>query len=414
MSKPLLLAHCQEAHYRSGAVDILQPVDPNERSRRRRRLQRRRHRIRRAVAALVLVGLVAGFAYGARSLTGGKGTASPAAVTAPKKKAKAMPNLPKEVRGVHVTVALASLPGKLDDYIAMSKHGLNTIELDVKDENGEIGFISSSVPLSVAIGAAKPYYKPRQVARKVHAAGLYLIGRVVTFEDPVLSEKRPQLALHNPDGSVWHTNGGLGWTDEYDKRVWDYNIGIAKAAARAGFDEIQFDYVRFPSDGNIDAIVYPAKPKKNEPKAWTIARFAHYAAKQLHPLGVRVSVDVFGLAATRDLGIGQMPSRLAKYVDAVYPMVYPSHFNAGEYGLADPNYDPGMTVTDALTDFDRQLHGTKARLVPWLQDFSLGKTYTYADVMAQIDAARAFKTAGFLLWNPLGLYTNQALAPGAR
>jgi hypothetical protein len=412
VSKPLLLADCQEPHYRSGALDILHPVDPNERSRRRRRLQRRRHRIRRAVAALVLVGLVAGFAYGARSLTGGKETATPAAVKGPKKVGKTMPEMPKEIRGVHVTMALASLPGKIDEYIALSKHGLNTIELDIKDENGEVGFVPSSVPLATAVGAAKPYYKPRVVARKIHAAGLYLIGRIVTFEDPVLSEKRPALALHNPDGSVWHTNGGLGWTNEYDKRVWDYNIAIAKAAVRAGFDEIQFDYVRFPSDGNVDAIVYPVK--KKEPKAWTIARFAHYAVNQIHPLGARVSVDVFGLAATRDLGIGQRPSRLAKYVDAVYPMVYPSHFNAGEYGLADPNYDPGMTVTDALADFDTQLHGTKARLVPWLQDFSLGKEYTYEDVKAQIDAARAFKTSGFLLWNPLGLYTNQALAPGPR
>jgi hypothetical protein len=406
VSKALLLADCEEAHYRSGALDILQPVDPNERTRRRKRLQRRRHRIRRAVAALVLVGLVGGFAFGARSLTNGK-PVSPVAATK-LNAVEQLPKMPKEIRGVHVTVALASLPGKMDEYVALTKKGLNTIELDVKDENGEIGFVPSSVPLASAIGAARPYYKPREVAQKLHAAGIYLIGRVVVFEDPILSEKRPALALHNPNGSVWHTNGGLGWVNEYDKRVWDYNIGIAKAAAHAGFDEIQFDYLRFPSDGDVSAIVYPVK--KKEGKAWTMARFAHYAANQLHPLGVRVSIDVFGLAATRDLGIGQMPSRLAKYVDAVYPMVYPSHFNAGEYGLADPNFDPGMTVTDALVDFDRKLHGTKARLVPWLQDFSLGKTYTYADVQAQIDAARAFKTAGFLLWNPVGLYTYKALA----
>jgi hypothetical protein len=409
VSKALHLADCQEAHYRSGALDILQPVDPNERSRRRRRVARRRHRLRRAVAALVLVGLVAGFAYGARSLTERKAPV-PVALTKTAKSAPQMPKVPREVRGVHVTVALASLPGKLDEYVALSKQGLNTIELDVKDENGEIGFVPTSVPLATAIGAARPYYHPHAVAQKVHAAGLYLIGRVVTFEDPILAEKRPRLALHNPNGSIWHTNGGIGWVNEYDKRVWNYNIAIAKEAARAGFDEIQFDYVRFPSDGDVNSIVYPVK--KKEPKAWTIARFAHYAASQLHPLGVRVSVDVFGLAATRDLGIGQNPKRLAKYVDTVYPMVYPSHFNAGEYGLADPNFDPGMTVTDALTDFDRQLHGTKARIVPWLQDFSLGKTYTYADVMAQIEAARAFKTQGFLLWNPVGLYTGKALAQG--
>ena len=166
--------------------------------------------------------------------------------------------------------------------------------------------------------------------------------------------------------------------------------------------------MRFPSDGDVKSIVYPVR--KNEPKQWTMARFAHYAATQLHPLGVRVSVDVFGLSATRDLGIGQNPARLAKYVDTVYPMVYPSHFNPGEYGLADPNFDPGMTVTDALADFDRVLNGSKAGIVPWLQDFSLGKTYTYADVKAQIDAARAFQTRGFMLWNPVGLYTGKALA----
>jgi len=199
----------------------------------------------------------------------------------------------------------------------MAKQGLNTIELDVKDENGEIGFVPTSVPLATAIGAARPYYHPRAVAQKLHAAGIYLIGRVVTFEDPILAEKRPGLALHNPNGSVWHTNGGIGWVNEYDKRVWAYNIAIAKEAARAGFDEIQFDYVRFPSDGDVNSIVYPVK--KKEPKAWTIARFAHSAATQLHPLGVRVSVDVFGLSATRDLGIGQNPARLAKYVDTVYP-----------------------------------------------------------------------------------------------
>ena len=144
---------------------------------------------------------------------------------------------------------------------------------------------------------------------------------IVTFEDPRLSERRPQLALHNPDGSVWHTRGGLGWVNPYDQRVWNYSVSLGAAAARAGFDEIQFDYVRFPSDGDLSSIVYPVKTR--EPMGWTIARFAQYAAKRLHPLGVRVSLDLFGLAATRDLGIGQKPSRLARYVDAVYPMVYP-------------------------------------------------------------------------------------------
>ncbi len=394
-------------------MDILQPVDPNERFRRRRRQKGRRLRLRRAVAGLVLVSLVGGFAFGAHTLTGRSGRGATVAVVKPVAKknapvAKSFRNLPPEIRGVHVTMALASIPGKIDQYVALADEGLNTIELDVKDENGEIGFIPATVPLARAIGAAKSYYDPRAIADKAHKEGLYLIGRVVTFEDPVLSEKRPVLALHNRDGSIWHNNAGLGWTNEYDRRVWKYVVDIGAAAARAGFDEIQFDYVRFPSDGDVSKIRYPVKTK--EPKGWTIARFAHYATRRLHPLGVRVSLDVFGLAATRDLGIGQKPGRLARYVDAVYPMVYPSHFYSGEYGLDDPNAAPGDTVDQALADFQEQLRGKKALLVPWLQDFSLGRTYSLADVRAQIDAARGRGAAGFMLWNPLGLYTSGALS----
>ena len=253
------------------------------------------------------------------------------------------------------------------------------------------------------VGAAKPYYKPREAARLAHRKGVYLIGRVVIFEDPVLAAGRPELAIKNPDGSVWRNQAGLGWTNPYDKRVWDYNVSIAEVAARAGFDEIQFDYVRFPTDGDVDSIVYPGKTKT--PPGWVIAEFVHYATKRLKPLGVRVSTDLFGLAATRDLGIGQVPRRLAKYVDAVYPMVYPSHFGPGEYGLEEPNDAPGATVEWSLSDFRQELKKGKAELIPWLQDFSYGRTYKLADVKAQIEAARLMGARGYLLWNPLGIYT---------
>src|SRR5256885_2272674 len=138
-----------------------------------------------------------------------------------------------------------------------------------------------------------------------------LTGRDSTFQSPVLSEARPGLALHDPDGSVWHTRGGLGWLNPYDRRVWRYDVAIAAAAARAGFDEVQFDYVRFPSDGDVSSIRYPVREPASMAK--TITRFVRYASRRLHQLEVRVSVDVFGLAATRDLGIGQKPYRLARY-----------------------------------------------------------------------------------------------------
>jgi hypothetical protein len=309
------------------------------------------------------------------------------------------------MRGVHVTMALASIPGKIDEYAKMP--GLNTVQLDVKDENGEIGFYRLAPPLAKRVGAAMRYYDPVKVTRRLHSEGIYVVGRLVCFEDPHLSEGRPDMAIQTAGGGVWQNHAGLGWTNPYDKRVWDYNLRVAQAAARAGFDEIQFDYVRFPSDGDIEAAVFPGKRK--EAMAVTIARFVHYATKRLKPMGVRVSVDVFGLSATRNLGIGQSPRRLAKIVDAIYPMVYPSHYGPGEHGLSSPVSVPGRTVGRSLRDFRRQMKGGRAQLIPWLEDFSFSGTTTLEHVQEQIRAARRWKAGGFLLWNPSGIYTTGAL-----
>jgi hypothetical protein len=357
------------------------------------------------VAALLLA--AAAVAAGARGIDSRQSQGQDATTTPKKNKAqrKAMPELPAEIRGVHVTMALASLPGKVEEYSSMV--GVNTIELDIKDENGEVAFHRLAPPLARQVGAAMRYYDPKKVAAQLHKQGIYLIGRVVCFEDPILAEKRPELAIQTTTGEVWRNHAGLGWTNPYDKRVWDYNLEIAKAAVRAGFDEIQFDYVRFPSDGDIESAVFPGK--RREAMAVTIARFVHYATKRLHALGARVSVDVFGLSATRNLGIGQSPRRLAKIVDAIYPMVYPSHYGPGEYGLSNPVAVPGRTVGRSLRDFRRQMRGGKALLVPWLEDFSFSGTTTLSHVREQIRAARRWKAGGFLLWNPSGIYTTGAL-----
>jgi hypothetical protein len=317
---------------------------------------------------------------------------------------------PEEIRGIHVTGPLMTLTGKLDSYLAMKKDGLNTIELDLKDESGNVTFTKGAPVLAMKDGAARRYFDPSEVVGKVHKAGMYLIGRVVSFEDPITSRAHPELAIHTSDGSLWHTNGGLGWLNPYSKAAWKYDVDVGVAAAKAGFDEIQFDYVRFPSDGDLSLIRYPGK--HTQPMDDTVAAFLRYAAKRLHPLGVRISADVFGLSASHDLGIGQHPGQIGEVVDAVYPMTYPSHYTAGEYNLPDPNAAPGPTVSHSLTDFQTQLSGGKAVIVPWLQDFSLGLTYTPADVAAQVAAARAHHTGGFMLWNAAGVYTPQALHSG--
>jgi hypothetical protein len=377
----------------------------------RRQRRRRQVRIRRTVALAVVLALAAGITLGARAVSGGGGPAAskPEGDGTTKPAGPRGIPVPEEIRGVHVTMGLASLPGKLRQYLALP--GLNTIEVDVKDENGRVGFVPSSVPLARRTGAAGRFYKATRVARLVHARGVYLIGRIVTFEDPVLAEEHPELAIRTSDGSVWRTSAGLSWTNPYDRRVWRYNVDLAEAAAVAGFDEIQFDYVRFPSDGDLSAIRYPGPHP--QPMRWTIPAFVQYASMRLRPLGVRVSVDVFGLSATRDLGIGQLPRRLSGHVDAIYPMVYPSHYSSGEFDLPDPNAVPGETVRRSLIDFQTALEGRKVRLTPWLQDFALGRTYTLEDVRDQIAIARILGAHGFLLWNPEGVYHARALSPPA-
>jgi hypothetical protein len=395
-------------------VAIASDLDHPDERRRRRDARRRQIRRRRLTALAVLAGLAAAAVFGLVQLLAGT-RAGAAIVLVPVRSAvPASPfhrQLPEEIRGVHVTMSLLTLPGKLDEYVALENSGLNTLEVDVKDESGNVAFVTGAPAIARQDGAARPYYDPRRVARRLHRAGLYLIGRVVTFEDPITSAAHPELAIHRSDGSLWRTNGGLGWLNPYSRRAWRYDVDVAAAAARAGFDEIQFDYVRFPSDGDLSIIRYPgAHP---QPMRKTIAAFLRYATSRLHPLGVRVSADVFGLSATHDLGIGQYPAAVGKVVDAIYPMTYPSHYRPGEYNLPNPDDAPGATVTDSLRDFRAKLAGGKALLVPWLQDFSLGRTYSLSDVQAQVEAARLHETGGFMLWNAAGLYTADALRAGS-
>jgi hypothetical protein len=317
--------------------------------------------------------------------------------------------LPVEIRGVHVSMGLASLPGKLDEYLDLEGDGLTALELDVKDENGQIGFASRGVPLAAKVGAARDFYAPRAVAQLAHERDVYLIGRVVVFEDPILSRARLDLAIRRSDGSVWRDSAGLGWTNPYDRRVWDYNVDVAVVAARAGFDEIMFDYVRFPSDGDVERAVYRNRNALTKREA--VPAFLRYAAGRLERYDVRVSAAVFGLAAARDLGIGQLPRRMAPHVDALYAMTYPSLFGPGELGLADPSATPGETVSRALRRFETTLRGTNVLVVPWVQDFTFTTPFELEEVRAQIDAARRAGAKGFMLWNAEGVYTDGALAP---
>jgi hypothetical protein len=386
-------------------------LDPNERFRARRDAVRRRKRRRRAAVAgvllLAVLALAAGMTLAGKSdkTTSSSGASAGTGSVETLEIATRPRPLPIEVRGVHVTGALASLPGKLDEYMALTRHGLNTIELDVKDEGGEIAFAPSGVPLAKKTGAVRSYYDPRKVAQRMHRKGIYLIGRVVVFQDPYLARARPDLAVRRSDGSLWTTSAGLGWVNPYDRRVWEYSVSVAAAAARAGFDEIMLDYVRFPSDGDVGAAVYPGRTSVSRGRL--IAGFTEYAKQRLAPLGVRVSTALFGLSATRDMRLGQVPRWISAHVDQIHPMAYPALYGGGELGIVSPSAEPGETVFRTLIDFKREVKGSRAQLVPWIQDWN----YAPEQVMQQVRAARLQGAKGYLLWNASGLYTKSALAP---
>ena len=297
---------------------------------------------------------------------------------------------PKIIRGVHVTMALASIPGKLDEYTAL--RGLNTIQLDVKDENGEIGFVPSSVPARQPDRRREALpYKPRVVAKKIHDKGLYLVGRVVVMEDP-LSLQRPDLAIRTTSGGRWLNHAGLGWSNPYDQRVWKYNVDIAEAVARTGFDEIQFDYVRFPSDGDMSAVVFPGKtstPARLGDRRVRPLRLEAAEAARRAGLGRRLR-----LSATRDLGIGQLPrasagtsTRSTRW--STRRTSGPASTTSTTRTRTPARLSPTRSATSTASSPRPRASGSSRVL----QDFSWNRTYTLADIQAQIDSARRAKAS---------------------
>ncbi|CAA9533708.1 MAG: glycoside hydrolase [uncultured Thermoleophilia bacterium] len=388
-----------------------------------RRQELRRRRARRLVvgAGLLLVGLSTVATAATRPWSDdenrdrGRTTTSTAARAVPVVAAEpARPAVPKrfpepaEVRGVHITHYVAGDRAWMSRFYdaAEPKRGLNTLQVDLKDEAGIVGF-DAKVPLARQAGAIQDLFDARKLSARAHKEGLYLIGRIVMFEDPILAVARPKLAIRRRDGSVWKNDQGLGWTNPYNRQVWDYGIDLAKEAGRQGFDEIQFDYVRFPTDGDVATAVY--RPKRSWTRDETIKRFLETAVAELHPLGLKVSVDLFGLAATHKLGIGQNPRLLRSSVDAISPMTYPSHYYAGEFNIPNPDAAPYQTMRASLRDWKRQLRGGTAKLRPWVQDFSIGTRYGATEVAAQIRAVRQATKAGFLLWNAGVEYTDGVL-----
>ncbi|GAB4245965.1 MAG: putative glycoside hydrolase [Thermoleophilia bacterium] len=288
---------------------------------------------------------------------------------------------------------------------------INAMVIDVKDATGYISY-DSAVPLADELKLEERRIKDiAGLLATLRRHGIVPIARIVCFKDPLLATRKPELAVRNRNGGLWRDFKGSAYTNPYDRRVWEYLVDVAEDAADRGFREIQFDYVRFPSDGKISEAVYPGA---DGPMEDAIAGFLAYARGRLEKRGVWVSADVFGLTVyvKDDLGIGQKIEKVARNVDIVSPMIYPSHYEAGSYGQKNPNARPYEIITAAVRDSGRRLAGTGAMLRPWLQDFSLGGiTYGVNEVRAQIKAVEEQGYKEWLLWDPGVTYTRGALRP---
>lgn len=317
---------------------------------------------------------------------------------------------PEAVKGLYVPGSAAS-GQKLDGILqTVDETEVNALVVDVK-EAGHTTY-PSEVPLAREIGATTEQIPDlEKLVQKLEDRDVYTIARLSAFQDDVLPRERPGLAvLDSATGGPWRTYQGGTWANPYRERTWEYNAAIAREAAEAGFDEIQLDYVRFPSDGPMNRLEYGEETAPTQEAA--IAGFLEYTQKELEPTGAELSADVFGLVGINDfVGIGQVISEMAPHLDVLSPMVYPSHYPAGSYGYGNPDAFPYEIVELAMDDFS-----TKARranpeieIRPWLQDFDYVSAYGPTQVQAQMNAARDSGVKGWLLWNAAGEYTETVL-----
>jgi len=314
---------------------------------------------------------------------------------------------------VHVSAHGWADPAVRTHIIDLARAGLiDAVQLDIKDEGGTVGY-ASTVPLAVASGAVAGVYDARAALDGLHALGVRVIGRIVCFLDPKLASwawaqgQTDMLVLRGAE-PLPTDYGDAAFTNVANASVRQYQIDLAVEAAGLGFDEILYDYVRRP-EGDLEGMTFPGLD--GSPTV-AVARFVAETNGQLANTGALLGVSVFGIAATRPEQIAQDIRLLAPHVDYVSPMIYPSHWGPGEFGVADPNRQPGDIVAASLVDFHYAVAGSGAAVVPWLQDFSAGGvTYGPVEVGAQIDAARAAGSPGFLLWNSGSTYTVEALAP---
>lgn len=333
--------------------------------------------------------------------------------------------VPKKVKGIYLSAYIAGTPKLMDNILAeIDKSQVNAVVIDVKNDDGRITFPMDTpvdTPVVNEIGACKPYINDvDELIKKLKERDIYVIARVVAFRDPYLAEAKPEWSLKKADGSLYRDNKGLAWVNPYKKEVWDYLIEVGKAAAQAGFDEVQFDYIRFSTEKGMKQVVFDEEDTKGRSKTDIITEFITYAYEPLKEAGLFVSADVFGaiIGSEQDANsVGQIYYEMAKHLDYICPMIYPSHYADGNFGIEHPDTKPYDTILAALlgskadlaTGSDAVKQENLAVVRPWLQDFTASYldhyiTYGPEQVKAQIQAVYDAGYEEWIFWDAACTY----------
>ena len=322
---------------------------------------------------------------------------------------------PLVVRGLYIGFGTMALPERREAAIREAERfGLNAVVLDIKSDRGLVNS-ELATPLSEGIGASvKQSYDLAATLRDLKARGFYTIARLVVFKDRFLGLAHPEIAVRE-DGELYLDCEDQHWLDPFSEKAWDYNLDLAQNAARMGFDEIHFDYLRFPSDCVQGSLTYSQEVTSESQRA-AIEGFLERAHQRLRPLGVSLSAAVFGLTTVQDdIGIGQFIGDIARHVDYVSPMVYPSTWRSGAFDSEYPAAEPYRIVKLSVGSAVERLKDTGAKVRPWLQAFNDYKArqlpYGWPEIETQIKAAQEAGALGWLLWNPAADYSLGSPSP---
>ena len=324
---------------------------------------------------------------------------------------------PEHVRALYVNGYSAGSSERMNTLIGLAdRTEINAFVIDIKEADGQVTY-RSSIPMVRRVGANQvaPIGNVRALLARLREHGIYPIARIVVFKDPTLARARPDWAIQTAEQRLWIDQHGSAWVDSYNRSVWEYNLALAREAIALGFAEVQWDYVRFPDvpAAFLRTAVHPARAGRTRPQA--IREFMAWSREQLRPSGVPVTADVFGVTTSSggDVGIGQHWESMSPVIDVLLPMVYPSHYPRGSFGLRHPNAEPYHTVLIAMRHGVRRNRAIEnaATIRPWLQDFTLGQpVYRAAHVRAQIQAVYDAGLTEWVLWNASSRYTAGALA----